>query len=178
MDSLLECPICMDSIDQISNKVITECGHTFHCSCLMKNAVHNGFGCPYCRTTMAEEPEFSDEDEDEQYEEFTEESDNENHNEEDPNPPIDYIIEKLKEQQTSYDALVRAYCFDELDITNEEDDKKCIESYNDVYKSISDIIFDYRRDMIEIAYNETPPDIAESKYKNENTIQSQYSECY
>jgi hypothetical protein len=30
----------------------------------MQNAAHNGFGCPYCRTVMAEEP-VEDEDEDE-----------------------------------------------------------------------------------------------------------------
>ena len=57
-----ECPICMDNIDGLSNRVTTECGHTFHCSCLMQNAAHNGFGCPYCRTTMAEIPDDSDSD--------------------------------------------------------------------------------------------------------------------
>jgi len=30
----------------------------------MKNAAHNGFGCPYCRTVLAEVPEDEDEDED------------------------------------------------------------------------------------------------------------------
>ena len=57
-----ECPICMDDIIGLSNRVTTECGHTFHCSCLMQNAAHNGFGCPYCRTTMAEIPDDSDSD--------------------------------------------------------------------------------------------------------------------
>ena len=55
-----ECPICMENIDSVCNRVVTECGHAFHCSCLMKNAAHNGFGCPYCRTVMAEQPEDSD----------------------------------------------------------------------------------------------------------------------
>jgi hypothetical protein len=50
-----ECPICMEVIVTTKNIVITECGHTFHCSCLMTNVAHNGFGCPYCRTAMAEE---------------------------------------------------------------------------------------------------------------------------
>ena len=50
-----ECPICLCDIDGPNNKVVTECGHTFHCSCLMQNVAHNGFGCPYCRTAMAEE---------------------------------------------------------------------------------------------------------------------------
>ena len=49
-----ECPICMDHINPVSNCVHTECGHVFHTSCLMRNVSHNGFGCPYCRTVMAE----------------------------------------------------------------------------------------------------------------------------
>ena len=59
-----ECPICMDDIIGLNNRVTTECGHAFHCSCLMQNAAHNGFGCPYCRTTMAEIPDDSDLDSD------------------------------------------------------------------------------------------------------------------
>lgn len=65
----LECPICMDTIEGLSNRVITECGHTFHCSCLMQNTAHNGFGCPYCRAKMAEEPEEDDDDDEEAEEE-------------------------------------------------------------------------------------------------------------
>jgi len=58
---MTECPICMDIIETSKNCVTTECGHCFHSSCLMKNVAHNGFGCPYCRTTMAEEPEDDEE---------------------------------------------------------------------------------------------------------------------
>jgi hypothetical protein len=59
-----ECPICMDAIEGLCNRVVTECGHAFHCACLMQNASHNGFGCPYCRTAMATEPVNDDEDDD------------------------------------------------------------------------------------------------------------------
>ena len=55
-----ECPICMDDIDVKTNCVRTECGHSFHTSCLMRNVAHNGFGCPYCRTALAEAVEDSD----------------------------------------------------------------------------------------------------------------------
>lgn len=48
----IECPICFEEIG-ISNIVTTECGHTFHCSCLMKHTTINGYGCPYCREKMA-----------------------------------------------------------------------------------------------------------------------------
>lgn len=51
---VMECSICLDCIDGNKNQIITECGHCFHASCLMKNVSHNGFGCPYCRATMAE----------------------------------------------------------------------------------------------------------------------------
>jgi hypothetical protein len=52
------CPVCMDYIVGITNKVVTECGHCFHTNCLMANVSYNGFGCPYCRTMMADEPVF------------------------------------------------------------------------------------------------------------------------
>jgi hypothetical protein len=53
----VDCPICMECIVGNINKVITECGHCFHTKCLMTNIAHNGFGCPFCRTAMADEPE-------------------------------------------------------------------------------------------------------------------------
>lgn len=64
----IECPICMDPIDGNKNSVVTECGHKFHCSCLMKNSCHNGFDCPMCRSAMVEEMEDDqDDDEEEDY---------------------------------------------------------------------------------------------------------------
>lgn len=62
-----ECPICMDEFNGTKNIVVTECGHTFHTNCLMKSVAHNGFGCPYCRTKMAEEIEDNPEYEDDEY---------------------------------------------------------------------------------------------------------------
>ena len=70
---LKECPICYDEIDEKKNCVTTECGHTFHCSCLMKNSAVNGFGCPMCRSVMAEEPE--DDDDEDDYDSYYEEDD-------------------------------------------------------------------------------------------------------
>lgn len=52
-----ECPICMEKMEGDNNKLTTECGHTFHTSCLMTNVSKNGFDCPYCRSIMAEVPE-------------------------------------------------------------------------------------------------------------------------
>lgn len=76
MSRNIECPICMDDIEVNKNCVTTECGHCFHASCLMRNVAHNGFGCPYCRAIMAEEPVEEDE-EDEWSEISNEETDDE-----------------------------------------------------------------------------------------------------
>ena len=59
-----ECPICLEVVEVRANRVITECGHIFHCKCLVTNIAHNGFACPYCRTAMAEKIEDDDSDDD------------------------------------------------------------------------------------------------------------------
>jgi hypothetical protein len=83
-----ECPICLNDIETNNNCVTTECGHKFHCSCLFQNAAHNGFGCPYCRTSLAEEVLDKDDEEDDEDDEEDEDDDDWNegyyneHNEE------------------------------------------------------------------------------------------------
>jgi hypothetical protein len=72
-NEIIECPICYDEIIASKNCVTTECGHTFHCSCLMKNSVTNGFSCPMCREKMAEEPEDEDDEDDEDESVWTDE---------------------------------------------------------------------------------------------------------
>jgi hypothetical protein len=68
MSTQKECPICMEIIDFNKNCVTTECGHCFHTNCLMTSVAHNGFGCPYCRTAMAEKIKDEEEEEDDDYE--------------------------------------------------------------------------------------------------------------
>jgi hypothetical protein len=70
---IVECPICYDEIDQLKNCVTTECGHQFHCKCLMQNSATNGFACPMCRSVMAEEAEDSDDEELSEFEDYEEE---------------------------------------------------------------------------------------------------------
>jgi hypothetical protein len=126
----------MDNILETTNKVITECGHCFHTSCLMTNISHNGFGCPYCRTVMAEES-CSEEDSEDAYEEgfYQEEEDyslrgmrwlfqrvNEEPIEEDeqddeseaeaqeesvPKPSVDYLTYKLMSEGVTMEQLVK-----------------------------------------------------------------------
>ena len=73
----VDCPICMDVIEGNNNRVTTECGHCFHTSCLMTSVAHNGFGCPYCRSKMAEEQEEDEDDEESEYDDEESEYDDE-----------------------------------------------------------------------------------------------------
>lgn len=101
----IDCPICMDPIDGNKNSVVTECGHKFHCSCLMKNSCHNGFDCPMCRATMVEDME--DEEDDDEEDEEQEEEDNENDSD-DEGEYDDEIHEIVIED---LDSLVEDICF-------------------------------------------------------------------
>lgn len=75
MNTQKDCPICMEIIDFNKNCVSTECGHCFHTNCLMTSVAHNGFGCPYCRTTMAEQIKDEEEEEDDESDADYEEED-------------------------------------------------------------------------------------------------------
>jgi len=77
MNTQPECPICIEIIDFKKNCVTTECGHCFHTNCLMTSVAHNGFGCPYCRTAMAQE--IKEEEEDNEEEDNEEEEEEANH---------------------------------------------------------------------------------------------------
>ena len=67
-NTYIDCPICFETIDFVINIVITECKHTFHCSCLMKHIVNNNFHCPCCRIKMATEPSIEETDDDDDVE--------------------------------------------------------------------------------------------------------------
>jgi len=90
MSCSIECPICFDEIIN-KNTIVTECGHTFHASCIMKNISRNGFVCPCCRAVMAEE---NHEDE----ENFTDDDDDESSDyDDDSSTLIDYGMEPFSE---------------------------------------------------------------------------------
>ena len=51
------CPICFESISDDKNKLITECKHNFHFSCIIKNIELNPhsancYSCPICRRSF------------------------------------------------------------------------------------------------------------------------------
>lgn len=139
MSSNNDCPICMEVIETMAkNYCVTECGHCFHTNCLMQSVAHNGFGCPYCRTKMAEEPEHEDEtvwseDEEEDVEPFEdialnafrwfnmriegeeipeddveEETEEEDEEEELEVPSVQFIAQKLSERRISPTEMVKA----------------------------------------------------------------------
>lgn len=79
MPAQMDCPICMDCIEPNKNCVTTECGHSFHTNCLMQNVAHNGFGCPYCRSAMAQETDEDEEDDDVSYSDDEDEEEDEDY---------------------------------------------------------------------------------------------------
>ena len=115
-----ECSICLENIDGVSNKVVTDCGHTFHCKCLMTNVSFNGFGCPFCRNVMAEEKDDDDEEEgedddsdDEEYDD-DDDDDDDDEEEEDENikmPESSLVTKILQEQGYTMEDLVKIHLF-------------------------------------------------------------------
>ena len=171
-EQIVECCICMDDIIGSKNKTITDCGHTFHCSCLMKNTAHNGYGCPYCRTVMAEVPENEDDDYgDDDYEEeifddnvltsfrmfhqrnsgddIEEEPEPEDDNEEAEEdrlnniPTPEYVSEILVRQGVTFEDVIKCLLVDH----EEYDDYSTIERKSDeMFGRMRIIISNYVRD--------------------------------
>ena len=50
----LECPVCLEEIGE-NNRVTTECGHTFHLSCILTN-LQTSTKCPLCRSQVHDQP--------------------------------------------------------------------------------------------------------------------------
>jgi hypothetical protein len=143
-----DCPICMDVIEFSKNCVTTECGHCFHANCLMTSVAHNGFGCPYCRTAMAEEVQeeesvYSDENdyEEERFDddaltsfrmfhqminneeveeepEIEEEEVDEEEEEQPAVPSVDFMTNKLKEYGITMEDLVKSLLGNHEEYTN------------------------------------------------------------
>jgi hypothetical protein len=42
------CAICLKPVQDSTNIIVAECGHTFHCLCLMTNVA---VGCPHCQAS-------------------------------------------------------------------------------------------------------------------------------
>ncbi len=60
-----ECVICYESLNIAKNFCVTECGHEFCLSCMMKHMQRNN-GCPMCRVELIEDAELADSDDDDE----------------------------------------------------------------------------------------------------------------
>jgi len=87
----MDCPICLEIVQQGRNCVVTECGHCFHTSCLMTNVMHNGFGCPYCRDAMTKVEQTDDEEVDEDDDQY-DDDDSEYDDDEEDGDQEDYVL--------------------------------------------------------------------------------------
>ena len=95
-----DCAICISEIGD-KNKVVTECGHVFHASCLMEHVAYNGYGCPCCRDNMVNKDEDEDKD---KY------NDNDMNVFDERQLSINSIIEHIHKSYYSYEDLVRMIC--------------------------------------------------------------------
>jgi hypothetical protein len=111
----LECPICFDAIDN-KNIVTTECGHCFHCSCLMKNVVNNGFDCPMCRQKMAE---VIDDDNESEYS-YDSWIENDRNREPDDNALVSF---RMFQQQIENEEVEDEPEDDEAEVSDDEEDE-------------------------------------------------------
>jgi len=72
----IECPICFDVfVKGEVNTINTDCGHSFHSSCLLTNISKNGFNCPCCRGVMVQEDDEGESGDDESSYEDSDDSD-------------------------------------------------------------------------------------------------------
>ena len=55
MSTVINCLICHQGIYGTIDRIIAECGHSFHASCLLENIPYNGYECPCCREEEDEE---------------------------------------------------------------------------------------------------------------------------
>jgi hypothetical protein len=143
----VDCPICFDDIDANKNCVITECGHKFHASCLLRSIAHSNFDCPCCRFELTERPEESDdeyddddeeEDDDEisnetmqsmrwlfqraEGEELEEEEEEEDEDEDQvPEVPLNYVVDNLQTMNYTFEDMIKIILNDFLD--NEQDER-------------------------------------------------------
>jgi hypothetical protein len=146
----------MDNIDLTKNCVTTECGHTFHANCLMRNVAFNGFGCPYCRTEMVEDVEDEEDEDDEEDIDSEDEDDDEDHEddgsdledfivpdteanrENQPLPSFELLEKKLIEKGITYECLVKAFIRNSMyyiyhdDHPGYEDFKNCDEKVEEI----------------------------------------------
>jgi len=152
----VECPICFDDINPTKNCIITECGHKFHASCLLRSVVHENYDCPCCRFELAERPEESDDGfDDENYDdvddeisdeimqsmrwmfqraegEELEEEELEEDEEQPPDVPLNYVVENLTTMNYSFEDMIKIILNDFLDSDQDERSVSILNAIDDL----------------------------------------------
>ncbi len=94
-----ECVICYESLNIAKNFCVTECGHEFCLSCMMKHTQRNN-GCPMCREELIDDAELVDSESDEEYDSSISGSDSESESvdeiEDGEDLENEYAIEELE----------------------------------------------------------------------------------
>jgi len=156
--SSVECPICFDDINPTKNCIITECGHKFHASCLMRSVAHENFDCPCCRFELVERPEesddgFDEDDYDDDYDddeimqsmrwmfqraegEELEDEELEEDDEQAPDVPLSYVVENLTTMNYSFEDMIKIILNDFL---NSDQDERSVSILN----AIDDLVDRY-----------------------------------
>ena len=194
-----ECPICYDEINILINCVTTECGHMFHCKCLMHNSATNGFSCPMCRAIMATEPELSDSEEDDfeeddfegfddnaltsfrmfhqmldgediEEEEYDEYDEVDIVDEDEPKPSAEFIATKLSEQGITLEDLVKCLLVEHVEYAADEETN---DRYSDqMFGKFRQIISNYPRQLEQATSNATTSNTTTSNTTTNNTTTS------
>lgn len=137
----MDCPICMDAIVGTTNIVTTECGHTFHTNCLMCSVSHNGFGCPLCRTKMAEEKEEEEEDEDDySYDSDDYDSDEDGDSYDNFFRDEDYVLRGLRLMFRQNNVIEEDQEYEREDAEDEESDEIDINRYGMASNNVNENI--------------------------------------
>lgn len=179
MCEIIECPICYVDINPGKNCVTTECGHTFHTNCLMKNVVFNGFGCPFCRTEMVEDVEDNEDDigSDEEDEDIdSDEEDGEDEEDDDGSdledfvvPDDDYDVHRLNDNEekiqlpsfeliqkiflekgVTYENLIKSYMYYSLHMDLDNDIyESCVNSSDGIWEILENVIDNHNSEQEE-----------------------------
>lgn len=154
MTVAIECPICMENIEHDQGFMKTDCGHSFHSCCIMRNIAQNGFSCPCCRTVMMETSNDRD------YEDGYNGSENGQHYEyqttrvvspeqdnsiETPTPA--YVADRLIDQGVSYQDLVNIMLLQHNEYDVGDFVMNCERLDDDIFGKIRIIVSNYETNM-------------------------------
>ena len=195
-----ECPICFELIDNINDKISTQCKHNFHSSCFLTNVAYNGFNCPCCRTKLAEIPdtdsdsetededenedENEDEDEDEDEDDLWMYSDDDDHYEvnhinnllsqarkRDMLPDVEHVWQKLKEMKYTSLDLLKIIMYNEAVLCKNSNNLESRKLTTKMEDDTMKIINDYETNMSKMKEEQNLMLLEDTSLKNKLNIE-------